>query len=46
MYICIPRKVLLATTPLARVSAAKLGLIDSIYRLKGGDWPMASYYWQ
>lgn len=38
--------VLRATTPLERLGAAKTGLIDSIYKLKGGKWPMGSYYWQ
>ena len=37
--------VLTATTPLERLSVAKTGIIDSIYKLKGGQWPMNSYYW-
>ena len=38
--------VLTAPTPLERLSAAKMGLVDSIYKLKGGKWPMATYFWQ
>lgn len=37
--------VLTATTPLERLSVAKTGLIDSLYKLKGGNWPRNSYYW-
>ena len=37
--------VLTATTPLERLSVAKTGLVDSIYKLKGGHWPMKAYYW-
>ena len=37
--------VLTATTPLERLSVAKTGLVDSIYKLKGGMWPMDTYYW-
>ena len=37
---------LTATTPLERLSVAKTGLIDSIYKLKGGSWPLRTYYWQ
>ena len=37
--------VLTAKTPMERLSVAKTGLIDSIYKLKGGNWPMNTYYW-
>ena len=37
--------VLTATTPMERLSVAKMGLVDSIYKLKGGKWPMNTYYW-
>ena len=37
--------VLTAPTAVARLSAAKTGLVDSIYKLKGGEWPMNTYYW-
>lgn len=37
--------VLTATTPLERLGVAKTGLVDSLYKLKGGKWPRNSYYW-
>lgn len=37
--------ILTARTPMERLSAAKTGLIDSMYKLKGGNWPMNTYYW-
>ena len=37
--------VLTASTPLERLSVAKTGMVDSIYKLKGGFWPMNTYYW-
>lgn len=37
--------VLTASTPLERLCVAKTGLVDSIYKLKGGSWPMKTYYW-
>jgi len=37
--------VLTAKTPLERLSVAKTGMVDSIYKLKGGNWPMNTYYW-
>ena len=39
-------EVLAATTPMERLAAAKMGLVDSIYKLKGGNWPMSTYFWQ
>ena len=38
--------VLTAATVTERLTAVKTGLVDSIYKLKGGKWPMRSYYWQ
>ena len=37
--------VLRASTPLERLSVTKTALVDSIYKLKGGKWPMNTYYW-
>ena len=37
--------VLTATTPMERLSVAKTGMVDSMYKLKGGSWPMNTYYW-
>lgn len=37
--------VLTAPTAVTRLAAAKTGLVDSIYKLKGGKWPMNTYYW-
>jgi len=37
--------ILRAKTPVERLSVAKTGLIDSIYKLKGGKWPINTYYW-
>ena len=42
----IRAEVLTATTPMERLAAAKMGLVDSIYKLKGGNWPMSTYFWQ
>ena len=39
-------EVLAATTPMERLAAAKTGLVDSIYKLKGGNWPMSAYFGQ
>ena len=38
-------RVLTAETPTERLMLAKTGIVDSIYRLKGGKWPLNSYYW-
>ena len=46
MKIQIGPSMLTATTPLQRLSVAKTGLIDSIYRMKGGNWPLATFYWR
>ncbi|EOD05626.1 hypothetical protein EMIHUDRAFT_220074 [Emiliania huxleyi CCMP1516] len=27
------------------LSVAKTGMVDSMYKLKGGSWPMNTYYW-
>ena len=37
--------VLTAPSAAERLAIAKTGLVDSIYKLKGGQWPMNSYYW-
>jgi len=37
--------VLTSQTPLQRLAVAKTGLVDSLYKLKGGMWPMNTYYW-
>ena len=37
--------VLTAPSAAQRLAAAKTGLVDSIYKLKGGKWPMNAYYW-
>lgn len=36
---------LTAPTAMHRLTIAKTGLVDSIYKLKGGQWPMNTYYW-
>lgn len=46
MKIQVGPSMLTATTPLQRLSVAKTGLIDSIYRMKGGNWPLATFYWR
>ena len=38
--------VLSAPSAADRLAVAKTGLVDSIYKLKGGKWPMRSWYWQ
>lgn len=38
--------ILTASTPLQRLAVAKTGLIDAIYRMKGGNWPLATFYWR
>lgn len=37
--------VLGAESALERLSLAKTCIVDACYRLKGGKWPMDSYYW-
>ena len=41
----IRHTMLTAPTAMHRLAIAKTGLVDSIYKLKGGEWPMNSYYW-
>lgn len=38
--------ILTAKTPLERLAVAKTGLVDAIYRMKGGKWPLDTFYWQ
>ena len=37
--------ILTAKTPLERLAVAKTGLVDAIYRMKGGNWPLDTFYW-
>lgn len=37
--------VLGAESALKRLTLAKTCIVDACYRLKGGKWPMDSYYW-
>ena len=36
----VRKAILTAATPLERLSVAKTAMIDSLYKIKGGEWPM------
>jgi hypothetical protein len=37
--------ILTATTPIDRIGIARAALIDTIYKLQGGQWPQNTYYY-